>query len=394
MSNPEFGAVFFRRTSPQIRNEGGLWDESVKLYPLLGAQPKESTLQWIFPSGSKIKFTHLEHEKNILDHMGSQYPLICYDELTHFSRKQFFYLLSRNRSTCGVKPYIRGTCNPDPDSWVCDFIDWWIDKDGYAIPERSGVIKWFIVENDEVIWSDSKLSEFHKSFTFINANIHDNIDLMEKDPGYLANLNALDRVQKARLLYGNWKIRASAGMIFNRNDFEIVDAAPVMTKRVRSWDLAATQDGGDWTAGIELGRGVDGFIYVIDVRRAQLSAKKVDDLIKNTASQDGKDVTIRIPQDPGQAGKSQKAQFVSLLIGYIIKFMRPTGSKLDRARPWSSQTEAGNVKLVRGSWNTPFLNEMDNFTGKDGETDDQADAFNDGMDELVNGQKEFFMMSG
>src|SRR6478672_6135163 len=64
---PGFGAVIFRRTSPQIRSEGGLWDSSMEYYPLLSAVPKESSLEWVFPIRTKIKFSHLEYEKNILD---------------------------------------------------------------------------------------------------------------------------------------------------------------------------------------------------------------------------------------------------------------------------------------------------------------------------------------
>src|SRR5690606_25652328 len=84
-------------------------------------------LSWHFPSGALIKFSHLEHEQDIYNHQGGQYCLIIFDELTHFTRKQFIYLLSRNRSTCGVRPYVRATCNPDPESFVAELIEWWID---------------------------------------------------------------------------------------------------------------------------------------------------------------------------------------------------------------------------------------------------------------------------
>ena len=128
IGNENFGAVFFRRTTVQVRNEGGLWDESEKLYPVIGASPKEHVLSWQFPSGATVSFAHLEHDKTVLNWQGSQIPLICFDELTHFSQKQFWYMVSRNRSMCGVRPYIRATCNPDADSWVAEFISWWIDQ--------------------------------------------------------------------------------------------------------------------------------------------------------------------------------------------------------------------------------------------------------------------------
>src|SRR5688572_22814427 len=44
MGNPLFGGVIFRRTSPQIRNQGGLWDESTQIYPLLNAEPRQTVL--------------------------------------------------------------------------------------------------------------------------------------------------------------------------------------------------------------------------------------------------------------------------------------------------------------------------------------------------------------
>ncbi|MGB5048127.1 MAG: terminase family protein, partial [Caldilineaceae bacterium] len=130
IGNENFSAVIFRRNSTQVRNPGGLWDESNELYPLVGAQDSESVLEWIFPSGAMVKFAHMEHEKTRLNWQGAQVPLIAFDELTHFTRKQFFYMFSRNRSTCGVRPYVRGTCNPVPEDdetggWLHEFVGWY-----------------------------------------------------------------------------------------------------------------------------------------------------------------------------------------------------------------------------------------------------------------------------
>lgn len=229
-----FGGVIFRRTSPQIRNEGGLWDTSMGLYPYVGADPKESVLEWHFPKGPKIKFSHLEHEKNIYDWQGAQIPFIGFDELTHFSKKMFFYLLTRNRSVCGVKPYMRATCNPDPESWVYELIKWWIDSEtGDPIPERDGVVRYFTVDGDSYIWGDSleetiekswyflesvvnrsgiDPKEFVKSITFISGSIYQNKELLSVNPAYLANLMAQDEQTKAQLLDGNWKV------VLNEND--------------------------------------------------------------------------------------------------------------------------------------------------------------------------------
>ncbi len=231
VANPNFGAVIFRRTSPMIRAEGGLWDASEKLYNLIdGVQSARSQLEWNFKSGVRIKFSHLEYEKNIYDWQGSEIAMIGFDELTHFTKKMFFYLLSRNRSTSGIKPYVRATCNPDPDSWVREFIDWWIGDDGYPIPERQGVLRYFMADNNTYIWGNTKEEviekgwhslkdlveksnvspdDFIKSVTFIGGSIYDNQELLKIDPTYLGNLNSQDEDTKLRLLEGNWNVKAS-----------------------------------------------------------------------------------------------------------------------------------------------------------------------------------------
>lgn len=247
-----FGTIIFRRTTPQITAEGALWDTATKLYPAIGAASNRSDLKWVFPPyGNAIKMAHLEYDKHATDYQGSQIPLIVFDELTHFTEFQFWYLLSRNRSVCGVRPYIRATCNPDPDSWVAKLIEWWIDQEtGYPIDERGGVIRWFVRVNNQLVWADSveEIKAVHpdlepKSFTFIPAKLEDNPILMELDPQYKTNLMALTYVEMMRLRFGNWKIRPAAGDVFKRAYFDktyeawryINEAWPI---KVQAWDTA------------------------------------------------------------------------------------------------------------------------------------------------------------
>lgn len=128
------------------------------LLPLIGAKPKKTPKpSFIFPSGAKVVFDHLERYNDCLSYQGSQIPFIGFDELTHFDEDVFWYMFSRNRSDSGIPGYLRATTNPDPDSWVRQFIDWWIGPNGLAIPERSGKIRWFIRLNGEVIWGDNRM---------------------------------------------------------------------------------------------------------------------------------------------------------------------------------------------------------------------------------------------
>ncbi|MDV2459878.1 hypothetical protein CMU99_16290 [Elizabethkingia anophelis] len=265
-----FGAVCFRRTTPMIRAEGGLWDASGNLYrEIHGSKAKEVSLEWKFPKGSKIKFSHMEYESNKYDWQGSEIPLIMFDELTHFSKSMFLYMLSRNRSTCGIKPYIRATCNPDPDSWVADLIEWWIEQDpqspqyGYPIMERQGVVKYFASENNNFVWGDNIDEVYHKckdfideqielsgglvsvrdyikSFTFIGGSIYDNKELLKVNPGYLGNLNLLSEAEKHQLLGGNWKVSTKGDDIYNFvkfNDIFTNSFVPEGEKRITT-DIA------------------------------------------------------------------------------------------------------------------------------------------------------------
>lgn len=392
IDNTKFGAVIFRRTTPQITQEGALWDEASDLYRPLGARLNQQYLSCTFPSGAKVTFAHMEREADRYSWQGAQIPLIGFDELTHFTWRQFSYLMSRNRSTSGVSARIRGTCNPDPDHWLRGFIDWYIGDDGLVIDERSGVVRWFVTDGDDIVWADTReeLSRRYpgkppKSFTFIRSRLEDNRILCEMDPDYAANLEALPRVDRAALRDGNWNVRPSAGMFFQRSDFEIVDAAPGDAQRVRAWDQAGTKpnekkkDDPDWTAGVKMSE-AGGVYYIEHVERFRDEARTVDRRIKNTAANDGKPCMVRLAQDPGQAGKSQARSQASMLAGYVVKTKPVTGDKQTRAKPLSSQVESGNVKLVRGSWNEVFLAELEAFP--DGAHDDQVDAAADAFDEL------------
>ncbi|APG91138.1 phage terminase large subunit [Sinorhizobium americanum] len=396
VANPQFGAVFFRRTLVQVRNEGGLWDESEKLYPSLMAKPRVAPdLSWTFPSGASVSFAHLEHDKTVSNWQGSQIPLICFDELTHFSAKQFWYLLSRNRSMCGVRPYVRATCNPDADSWVAEFISWWINEDtGLPIPERAGKLRWFVRIGDAVIWADSpeELAEYKspvdgtpippKSVTFIPAKLTDNAALMAADPGYLANLMALPTVERERLLGGNWKIRPAAGLLFRRGWCEVVDAIPAGARWMRGWDFGATpkteSNDPDWTAGTKIGKLPDGRYIVAHHCRDRLSPSGVERLLKNTAEADGKDVHISLPQDPGQAGKSQVTNLTKLLAGFTVRSSPESGDKITRFSPFSAQAEAGNVLVLRGPWNETWFSSLEGFPEAvhDDDADSTSRAFN------------------
>lgn len=398
-----FVGVIFRRNFVQINVPGGLWDTAGQVYPYLGGVPKRGSAEWVWPHmESRMRFAHLEHDDTVFSWMGSAIPFMGFDELPHFTAQQFWYMLSRNRldRPIGMKPYVRATCNPEPDSWLSELLDWWIGEDGLPIEERSGVVRWFVRRGNDIVWAMGKnelslqKGEIPKSLTFIPARLEDNPALIAANPDYQANLLSLPLYERSILLDGNWKVKRSKGMRFKRQWFEIVDSVPEIVNSVRYWDRAGTevteadrQKGrnkrtADWTAGVHLSKGKNGVYYVTDVKREQHSPAKLIDLIRNTASQDCTPdlTTLWLEQDPGSAGIAERFLYATELDRFGPNFISPSGSKWTRSGSASTAAENGLIKIVRGRWNKEFLDELEAFVDdsivatNENYHDDQVDA--------------------
>lgn len=178
------------------------------------------------------------------------------------------------------------------------------------------------------------------------------------------------------------------GGMFKREWFDgrIIGAAPAGTVWVRHWDLAATaSEKADRTAGVKMGRTPDGRYVVAHVIKTQSEGNEVRKLIRAIADVDGKGCMISLPQDPGQAGKVQKQDFVAQLAGFNVRALQETGDKVTRAEPFSAQCEAGNVFLVRGPWIEGYLDELCLFPN--GKFKDQVDASSGAFARLLTAPK-------
>lgn len=405
-----FNCTIFRKNANQITQPGGLWDESTELYTKVkGATPSIVEREWRFKDDegrvvSKVAFRHIERDVEVHSYQGGQICALFFDELTHFSEYVFFYMLSRNRSTCGVLPYVRATTNPDPDSWVRKFIDWWIGEDGFPIKERSGVLRYMVRIRGKIQWGDSREELWEKcdlktdldrdkvkSVTFIPALLSDNPALTKKDPGYRANLEALPEVERQQLLLGNWNAKNSKGNVFRRSQVTVIRAVPTDIISVcRAWDIAATEkkkdsDDPDYTAGVLMGKRKDGSFVVLDVINQQVNASQVEKLITNTAIADkakwGFKYKIRLPQDPGGAGKIVASSYVRSLAGFTVTALPVTGSKENRAKPFSAQWQVGNVYILEAEWNDDYFKQLEAFP--EGKHDDMVDASSDSFNEIA-----------
>jgi predicted phage terminase large subunit-like protein len=192
----------------------------------------------------------------------------------------------------------------------------------------------------------------------------------------------------ARRIWDGEVVEIGGGDYFPSDKVNYIDEAPHMNKIVRAWDLAATQPSDenpdpDYTAGVKMGIDSEGRVIVLDVRIERINANDVRNMVRGTAEMEP-DVIIRVPQDPGQAGKEQAESYRRMLGQFSIKTERVTGNKETRSESLSAQWHAGNVYLVCAPWNAFYLRMMNAFPTPDVH-DDVVDASNDAYSEIALG---------
>jgi predicted phage terminase large subunit-like protein len=192
---------------------------------------------------------------------------------------------------------------------------------------------------------------------------------------------AKDETMSSHMSAGQLQQRPTAreGGLFKRDWFDnpvkfVPD--PSRLQLARAWDLASVAEqtsDPDWTVGVLMGRDtLTGFLYVLDVIRGRMTPGQVERRIWSAAQLDGVETRIRIPQDPGAAGKFEVYHLVAMLQGFAVSTEREEGSKVNRADAFAAQCEHGLVKLLDGQWNQVFVDEMCAFPN--GAHDDQVDA--------------------
>lgn len=202
----------------------------------------------------------------------------------------------------------------------------------------------------------------------------------------------IDELNKIKTTLGSYWFAAlyqqrpapAEGGLFKRHWFEIVDDYPRDCSQVRRWDLASSQNKGDYTAGLKLGE-KNGIFYVIDLKHIQENPAGVEYLIKQTAELDTERTAVRMEQEPGSSGVNTIDHYARFVLkGYNFHGVRSTGSKIERARSVSAAAEAGNVKIVKAPWNSTFLDEVGIFPN--GAHDDIVDTLTGAFSDLTLGR--------
>jgi predicted phage terminase large subunit-like protein len=337
---PSYSAILFRRTFADLALPGALMDR-FKLWMTTYDDVHWNANSYVatFPSGARISFGYLNNTNDYLRYKGSEFQFIGMDEVTEIRENDYRYMFSRLRRPASgplsqVPLRMRAASNPAPN-WV---------------RQR------FIVEGK----SQNRI--------FVPSLLTDNPGIDAES--YRQALSALDPVERNRLEFGDWW-STSLGTLFDRTDFVLIDPSDVpqvtsAARAIRFWDLAATEPSSsnpdpDWTVGT-LMLFDQGIAYVLDVRRIRARGEKVEQLIAQTAYEDGHAVSIRMEQEPGSSGKALIDQYARYVLpGYDLIGMRASGDKVTRARPFAAAVANGNVRVVRGTWLTDWLDEFASF---------------------------------
>jgi predicted phage terminase large subunit-like protein len=349
---PGYSAILFRRTFADLALPGALMDrfrDWVKDEPDI--HWNSNSYVATFPSGARISFGYLNNKDDYLRYKGAEFQFIGMDEVTEIREADYRYMFSRlRRPSSGplsrVPLRMRAASNPAPN-WV---------------RQR------FIVEGST------------KGRIFVPSMLTDNPGV-DAD-SYRQALSALSPVERQQLEFGDWWA-TTLGSMFDRETFVLLeqDDKPELAnnaRAVRFWDLAATEPSPsypdpDWTVGTLMAFD-QGIAYVLDVKRARLKGEKVEQLIANTAAEDGHEVAIRMEQEPGSAGKALCDQYARYVVpGYDFAGIRSTGDKVTRARPFAAAVANGNVRMLPAPWLTDWLDEVTSFP-EACDHDDQLDS--------------------
>jgi predicted phage terminase large subunit-like protein len=351
VSHPHYSALLLRRTYADLSLPGALMDVAHRWLQRSPAKWSEVDKTWTFPSGASLTFGYLAGDADKYRYQSAQFQYIGFDELTQFQEADYRYLFSRLRRPEGsdIPTRMRTASNP------------------------GGVGHEWVKQRFMVEPNPDRL--------FLSARLDDNPHIDRQK--YVESLNLLDPVTREQLLNGDWTARAEGGK-FKREWFTIVDSAPECEK-VRYWDLAATTPkpgkDPDYTAGVLMGKSKDNVLYIINVMRMRGTPNEVESLVRRTAEMDGRNVKIRMEQEPGASGVRVIDDYQRrVLMGWAFQGVKTTGDKEVRANPLSTQAQAGNVRLVRGPWINAFLDEAELFPN--GAHDDMVDAASGAMAEL------------
>jgi len=420
--------MVLRREFSDFEVPESVWGYCKDWAPIFGMHVKND-IKKLIKKGSKdttISFRGIQHEQSIDKIQGGSIDVMLFDELTHFTEKQFWTLFARLRSVTGyVTTFVRMTCNPVWGSWVHRLFDWWIDPvSGYPIKEREGVIRWMVRDGDRLYWMSSKeradtfmqkkglhqrsdgLKIHAQSVTFIPGRLEENQILLKKNPFYASRLAGMTKAEKDALLDGRW-VKATEGKIFKESWFKhmVVPPAQKDVILVTTDTASSTREGKgsdpDYTV-FQVWTRSEGKIYLlyqsrgrltgsesitrlanviltygakyVSIERAAMGFSLIDQIVKRTSV-----IVIEIVRS-GKKGNSKSRSKGTNMVTY--------GNKHERAEAIQAYVEQGYVYLdPNASYYLELMDEIKGFSPSSTDHDDQVDCLVDAVTLLIASKK-------
>lgn len=362
---PGYNAILIRDTFANLSKPEGLIPRSQEWLAGTDARWHGDLKQWEFPSGATLSFGYLDGPMDHFNYQSASYQYVGIDEIVQIRENQAKYMFSRLRRLETHRDIpIRFRCASNPPAREQVARGAWV-KARYIDPDTRG---------DRI---------------FIPARLDDNPHL-DKEQYRTQSLAQLDPITRQQLEEGDWNIRAT-GHMFKRHWFEVVDAAPTNNiKVIRYWDMAATErkvgksesSQPAFTSGCKMSMTPDGLFFIESMIRGQFSPRHCEALVRQTADMDGRGVPIWQEQEPGSSGVAIIDHYRrNILRGFAFRGDKVDKAKTQRAGPFASQAEGGNVFLVNGAWVPDFLDEIELYP--DGPFLDQVDSASGAFNKLV-----------
>lgn len=370
---PGWTGLICRSKAVDLLKPGGLWDRAQEIARQTGGHARGGQYRDIhWPGGGRLAFDYVA-KGNYQNYRSTELAFLGFDEVNECPMEAVIFLMSRLRTTCGAKPILRMTCNPDPTHEIAKWVDpyYLIDggeEDGRADRAQSGKIRYFArrAKDDAFIFGETPEATADeaerevwevKSFTFVPSLLDDNPTLAGNETqrrAYLANIAQQGAVVEAQLRDGNWRAtQMPAGIL--RWDYwgggeTLLEPVSPIVRWVRAWDLASTKPrkgyrDPDYTVGVLMGWDAFERWYVADVVLCRAEVDGVDELLARTASADGPDVLQVIEVEGGASGKRDAKTTRSVLQASgrcgPIREVRAVKDKATKARPMANELRLG-----------------------------------------------------
>lgn len=180
MRYPDLKLLLLRRTYTELYNNHIL-PLQLELHGY--AKYKDSEKSFVFPNGSRLILGYCDNDGDVSRYQGQECDVIGFEEATNFKEAWITLIKTSLRTTrSDFKPRVYYTCNPGGI--------------GHSYIKRLFIDKQYIAEKGERA----------EDFVFIPAKLSDNKILMENNPEYVRQLEALPPKLRKAHLDGCWDI--------------------------------------------------------------------------------------------------------------------------------------------------------------------------------------------